>query len=270
METLDLSSVIRRVNDMKPSGRAYNQAQKRLLAAANWKGVPEQAQQNLVKLSVVVDEIISEYDLGAVAIRCWIEMQEQLGISPCIVLGDLNNRGIAAACEVDVGNAVTMLALRLASGAPAMCLDWNNNYGDDDNKCILFHCGPIPFDLMKGKGQVTDHGILKNAVGEGRGYGCNQGNIKAMNMTFASMLTIDGELEAYIGEGKFTNDRIPKEFFGCAGVAKIDDLQGVLLHVGYHGHRHHVSATRGHVLEPVYEALTYYLGWEVTVPQEEA
>ncbi|MDP6381093.1 MAG: hypothetical protein QF662_07085, partial [Phycisphaerae bacterium] len=111
---------------------------------------------------------------------------------------------------------------------------------------------------------------LKNAVGPGCGYGCNVGNIKPMDMTFASLMTVDGKLELYLGEGKFTKDPIAKDFFGCSGVAKIEGLQDVLLHVGYNGHRHHVSTAEGHVLEPVYEAMVHYLGWDVSVPQEEA
>ena len=47
-----------------------------------------------------------------------MEMQKQLGISPCVLLSEMNDRGIPAACEVDVGNAVTMYALSLASGRP--------------------------------------------------------------------------------------------------------------------------------------------------------
>ena len=60
------------------------------------------------------------------------------------LMGEMNERGIPIACEVDVGNAVTMHALSLASGKPAGCLDLNNNYGDDPNKMILFHCGSMP------------------------------------------------------------------------------------------------------------------------------
>jgi DNA-binding transcriptional LysR family regulator len=42
-----------------------------------------------------------------------------------------------------------MQALALASDGPATCLDWNNNYADEEDKCILFHCGPVPADLMQ-------------------------------------------------------------------------------------------------------------------------
>ena len=44
-------------------------------------------------------------------------------------------------------------------------------------------------------------------------------------MTFGSMLTRDGRLEFYLGEGRFTDDPIPDDFFGCAGVAEIPGLQ---------------------------------------------
>ena len=50
-----------------------------------------------------------------------------------------------------------MRAMQLASGKPTACLDWNNNYGDDENKVILFHCGPVAQSLMASKGTVTEH-----------------------------------------------------------------------------------------------------------------
>jgi hypothetical protein len=41
-----------------------------------------------------------------------------MGISPCVALGILNESGLAAACEVDLGSAVAMKALHLASYEP--------------------------------------------------------------------------------------------------------------------------------------------------------
>jgi len=270
METLDLSSVFKRMQEVDPAGNAYASKKQRLFGASDWSGVPDAAADKIIRLGVVLDEIIDEYSLDAIALRCWIELQEQLGISPCVLLSELNDRGIAAACEVDVGNAVTMHALKLASQAPATCLDWNNNYGDEDDKCILFHCGPVPYSLMQGPGKVVDHAILANAVGPDHSFGCNVGRIRPMPMTFGSLMTKDGGLYVYLGEGEFTDDPIPDDFFGCASVARIDRLQDVLLHVGYNGYRHHVSVTAGKHAAPVKEALSHYLGWNVTAPQIEA
>ncbi len=264
METFDLSSVISDMQKIKSSDRDFTSKAKILSAYSDWKGIPKKSFENIVRLAVVLDRMIAGYGLDAIALRCWMEMQSILGISPCVVLSELNNRGIPAACEVDVGNAVTMFALSRASGSVATCLDWNNNYADEEDKCILFHCGPVPQDMMACKGKITDHAILANSVGKGCSFGCNSGRISPMPFTFGSMLTVDGQLEFYLGEGRFTDDPIPDDFFGCAGVAEIPDLQDVLQTIGYMGHRHHTSVVSGNVLEPVAEAFETYLGYNVT------
>ena len=267
VETIDLAKVFARMKDVHPSGEAYQAKADALKRCACWDEAPEDAFGTLTKLGVVLDAIIEEYDMDAIALRCWIEMQEQLGVSPCVLLGEMNDRGIAAACEVDVGNAVAMHALAAASDGPASCLDWNNNYADDDEKCILFHCGPVPPSMMTARGTIVDHAILENAVGKGAGYGCNVGRIAPTEFTFGSMTTEAGKLKSYLGHGVFTDDVIPKDFFGCAAVAEIRRLQDVLLHVGRYGFRHHVSVTPGSVQAPVHEALARYLDIEVAEPQ---
>ncbi len=83
-------------------------------------------------------------------------------------MGVFNDLMVPAACEVDTGSAVAMYALGLASGKPPALLDWNNNYGDDPDRCILFHCGPLPGSLMTEKGHISDHLILLETVGAGR------------------------------------------------------------------------------------------------------
>ena len=266
METLDLSDIFKRMEDV-PKDDVYKAKAEALEDVASWEGVPAEAKDKLVRLGVVLDQVIDEYKMDALALRCWVEMQKHLGISPCVLLSELNDRGMPAACEVDVGNAVAMYALSLASGKPATCLDWNNNYGDEDDKCILFHCGPVPKSLMSAKGRIVDHAILANAVGEGCSYGCNVGRIAPVEFSFGSMMTFNGKPRFYLGGGTFTADPIPEDFFGCAGVAQIEQLQDVLLHVGKNGYRHHVSATPGDVVAPVREALENYMGLEVAVPQ---
>jgi len=264
VETLDLSDIFARMKALKAADKALQSKITHLKKYTSWKNVPAKAVDTLGRLAVVLDQVVDEYQMDAVAIRCWIEMQRQLGISPCVLLSEMNDRGVATACEVDIGNAITMHALRLASGGVATCLDWNNNYGDEPDKCILFHCGPVPQSMMTAKGQVVDHAILANAVGQGCSYGCNIGRIAPTPITFGSLVTSNGKLRFYIGQGRFTDDPIPADFFGCGGVAEIENLQDVLLHVAYNGHRHHTSVTPTHVAEPVADALDYYLGHEVT------
>ena len=267
VETFDLSDIFLRMRSVKPSEDGYSAKAAVLRDFAAWEGVPEKAFDNLVRLGVVLDKLSAEAGLDALAIRCWTEIQLQMGISPCVAMGVLNETGLASACEVDLGNAVMMRALHLASYNPVALMDWNNNYGDEDDKCILFHCGPAPASMMEGKGRVTDHAILMSSVGEGNGFGCNVGRLKPGPFTFSSLMTDEGRIKTYLGEGEFTPDPIPTNFFGVAGVAQIRNLQDVLLHVGVHGHRHHVSITPGQVQAPLVEALGHYLGFDVELPQ---
>jgi L-fucose isomerase-like protein len=262
-----MSDLFQRMRSVRPSEAVYSEKTNLLREMTTWEDVPAAAFDQLVRLGVALDQMIQEARLDAVAIRCWTEIQVQMGISPCVAMGSLNDLGLPAACEVDLGNAVAMKALHLASYQPVGLLDWNNNYYDEDDKCILFHCGPMPASLMEGKGKVIDHAILKNSIGAGKAYGCNVGRIKPMDFTFGSLMTDEGQVKMYLGEGRFTQDPVPDNFFGVAGVAEIPNLQDVLLHIGVNGHRHHVSIAPGRVSKPLVEALGHYLGFDISLPQ---
>ena len=269
VETFDLATVIARVKALSADSSSYKAKMAVLRDYTSWDGIPDAALDNITRLGVVLDELIVENQMDAIAIRCWLELQQQLGISPCVLLGLLNNTGTIAACEVDIYNAVIMAALSFASGRPATVLDWNNNYGEEDDKCILFHCGPVARELMTDKGHISDHLILANSVGPNNSFGCVVGRIAPTDLTFGSMMTDAGKVKIFLGDGRFTEDPIPGNYFGAAGVAEINRLQDVLLHVGMNGYRHHVGVTPGKYVAPLKEALEKYLGFDVAVPQAE-
>jgi len=263
-EVLDMSEIFRRVRKLDLNSEAAKSKAGKLKSYTSFDKVPDSAFENLVRFGVVIDEIIAEYELDALAIRCWLEMEMEFGVAPCVLLSELNDRGFPAACELDICNAISMYALHLATGKPTTCLDWNNNYGDDPDRCILFHCGPVPQTLMEEKGEVIDHPMFAKSLGAGCGFGCNVGRIAANQMTFASSKTQDGKLYFYLGEGEFTGEPIQEGFFGCGGVARIDNLQEKLNKIGYSGYRHHVSVAPGKVSAALREAFTRYLKYEIT------
>lgn len=270
MEVIDLVEVFARMKELADSSSDYTAKAERLKNYTNFDRVPAEAFDKIVRLGVVLDRLFEEWNLDAMGFRCWIELQRQLNISACVLLSEMNDRLLPVACEVDMGNAVMQYALYRTNGKATACLDWNNNYGDDDEKCILFHCGSTAQSLMKGKGNVVDHSMLQHdpLVGPNCSFGCNEGRIAEFPFGFGSMTTRNGKLKFYLGEGRFTDDPIPDEFFGCGGVAEIKNLQDVLLFVGKNGHRHHVSVTPGErMVAPLKEALEYYLGYDVSAPQ---
>lgn len=262
-EALDLSDLFMRVRSIKTGTDKFKAKADRLRNYTNWTNVPEEKFEMISKVGIAIDDIIDDYKLDCLALRCWIELEQELGVAPCVLLSELNDRGIVAACELDVCNAVPMYALSLASEKPSTCLDWNNNYGDDEDKCILFHCGPVPQALMSEKGQIIEHPMFAKSFGPGCGWGCNVGRIALAPMTYSSAKTEDGKIVFYLGEGRITGDPIEEGFFGCCGVAEIKGLQDKLLSIGKQGFRHHVGLTSGHVAKPVNEAFKTYLGYEI-------
>lgn len=226
----------------------------------DFAAVPEEKKNTLAKISVVIDEYIESYHLDAIALRCWNEMEEILRVCPCVLLSELNDRGITASCEIDMCSAITMRAMSLASETPATVLDWNNNYGEDENKVILFHCGPVPKSLMTDKGKVTSHKMFdKNDPGSG--CGTCEGRIRPGKVTLSNCQTKDGKIIVYASEAAFTDDPVEEAFFGCGGVCEISDMQDKMIRLARGGFKHHTSVGAGHMKEILKEAFTTYLGY---------
>ena len=260
VESFDLSELIFKVNNMDDGDAKVMDKMDRLENYTDFSRVPMKNKLNLAKISCVIDEYIEEYDLQALTLRCWNELETILRVCPCVLLSELNDRGIPASCEIDMCSALTMRAMNLASEEPTAVLDWNNNYGDDENKVILFHCGPVAQTLMTARGTVTNHKMF-DKTDPGSGWGTNEGRIKAFPTTISNCQTKDGELVIYASEAEFTNDVIEDGYFGCAGVCEIPDLQNKLIRLARGGFKHHTSVGVGHMKDILKEAFTTYLGY---------
>ena len=261
-DTYDLSELFYRVEKMDGNSDAVKAKIEKLIGYTDFSSVPKDKTETLAKVSVAIDDMIREYHLDCITLRCWEEMQTVLGVAPCVLLSELNDRGIVASCEIDLCSAINMYSMLLASQTPTACLDWNNNYGDDPNKVILFHCGPVAQSLMDGKGKVTDHKMFAKGC-PGCGWGSNEGRIAACDMTYSNCKTEDGKLTFYVDKGEFTSEPIEPEFFGCGGVAKIDDLQRKLIVLAKNGFRHHTAVGKGDMTDILREAFTTYLGYDM-------
>ena len=261
VESFDLSEVFAKVSEKRNGDHDVLLKLERLREYTDFSCVPEENQFTLAKVAVVLDEYIAEYHLDALALRCWNEMETYLRICPCVLLSELNDRGIAASCEIDMCSAVVMRAMSLASEGPSAVLDWNNNYGDDEDKVILFHCGSAAQGLMAGTGCVTEHKMF--AKGDpGSGWGTNEGRLKAMPITISNYQTKDGKLVVYASEAKITDDPIEGAYFGCAGVAQIAHLQDKCITLARGGFKHHTAICEGHYKDVLKEAFTTYLGYD--------
>ena len=86
----------------------------------------------------------AETDVTITAVQCWTAMRRLL------------RRGPVHGHEHDEQRASRRAPARWTSAAPSRCthwrllrhpsalLDWNNNYGDDPDKAVCFHCSNLP------------------------------------------------------------------------------------------------------------------------------
>jgi L-fucose isomerase-like protein len=262
IETLDLSEVLGRIERMKDND---DHAQAKLAAIKKYvdsSNVPAAALLKMAKLGAVVDRWMAATEVTISAVQCWTSIEENLGIVPCTVMSMMSNELLSSACEVDICGVLGMHALQLASGTPSALLDWNNNYGDDPDKAVCFHCSNLPKHFFQDV-RMDFQQIIAGTVGKENTFGTCVGRVKAGAMSFARFSTDDtaGVMRGYTGEGAFTDD--PLNTFGGAGVVQIPHLQRLLHYICENGFEHHVAANFSTVAGAIHEATTRYLGWQM-------
>src|SRR6266702_4392781 len=262
IETLDLSEVLGRIERMKDNDDAPQAKLAAIQKYVDSANVPKPALLKMAKLGAVIDQWMAATDVTISAVQCWTSIEENLGVVPCTVMSMMSDSLLSSACEVDICGVVGMHALQLASQTPSALLDWNNNYGDDPDKAVCFHCSNLPKHFFKSV-RMDFQEIIAGTVGKENTYGTCVGLVKPGPMSFARFSTNDreGSIHGYVGEGEFTDD--PLNTFGGAGVVRIPHLQDLLRYICERGFEHHVAANLAPVGAAVHEAATRYLGWNV-------
>ncbi|MFI1772391.1 L-fucose/L-arabinose isomerase family protein [Thalassobellus citreus] len=260
--TVDLSEILGKANKLTKDDASVKRHLESINAYASKGKTPNEAMLQIAKLDVVLNEYVEEYELDATAIQCWTSLQQNFGCNVCTSMSIMSENMMPSACEVDVTGTLSMYAMQLASGSPSALVDWNNNYADDPEKCVLFHCGNWAKSFLPDI-EISNAPILGTSVGVENTYGALDGRAPAMPLTYGRISTDDpkGIIKAYIGEGELTDD--PLKTFGNRAVAKIGDLQGLMNHVCTNGFEHHVvmnASKTGKILE---EALGNYMGWDI-------
>jgi L-fucose isomerase-like protein len=260
--TIDLSEILgdaARLSD--DSSRVKNKLDE-IHAYAIHDTVPSPALVRMAKLGLVIDDWMQANDLQATALQCWTSIQKNYGVNACTLMSMMSNQLLPSACEVDITGVVSMYALQLASASPAALVDWNNNYGDDPERCVFFHCGNWAKSFIPDI-EIKTAPILGTTIGEENTYGAMAGRASAGPVTYARVSTDDihGAIRAYVGEGELTND--PLDTFGHRAVVHTPGLQNLLKHICKNGFEHHVAMSMNHVASTLNEALTTYMKWDV-------
>jgi L-fucose isomerase-like protein len=262
--TVDLSEILgaaQAINENAPEVKAQ------LETIAAYGRVPGHIKhENIVKqakLSIAVNRWIEKNECDASAIQCWTSVQENYGCATCLSMSMMSERLMPSACEVDVAGAISMYALALASGAPPALLDWNNNYGQEPNKCICFHCGNFPKSFLGVEPEISNLEIIGTTVGPEKCFGAVKGKVAAGPMTYFRLSTDDvaGKVRGYVGEGQFTDD--PSAMDGGVAIAELPRMRELFKHLCRNGFEHHVAMVRGNHAAVVEEAVSQYMKWNI-------
>ncbi len=239
-----------------------NDNYKRISSYIPTGNVPEESLEKMAGFLGGVEKWIKENELDTIAIQCWDALQKSLGINPCTVMSLLSNSGIPASCEADVMGAISMLALQAASSSPSALVDWNNNFDDDPNKFVVFHCGNYAKDFYSSC-TMSYAEILGSTLGNDNTYGAIDGRIKPGEITFARITTDDvsGKVKALLAEGTVADKKL--DVAGSWGLIDVPDLQDLMKHICLNGFEHHVAINLSSVSDILDEAFSTYMNWEV-------
>jgi L-fucose isomerase-like protein len=262
--TVDLSEILGNANKLTANDAAVKQKLEQIHAYASVGKTPGDKLVQIAKLDVVLADFMQQNALDATAIQCWTSIQQNYGCNVCTSMSMMSENMLPSACEVDVTGTLSMYAMQLASGSPSALVDWNNNYADDDTKCVLFHCGNWAKSFLPDI-QISTAPILGTSVGTENTHGALDGRTPAMPLTYGRITTDDcnGVIKAYIGEGELTNDAL--NTFGNRAVAQINNLQGLMQYVCRNGFEHHVVMNASKTASILKEAFENYLGWQTYV-----
>ena len=260
--TVDFSEILARAEAFADGDKAVAERLEAIGACGDGSAVPSEKLARMARLAAAISAWMDENELDASAIQCWTSVQQNYGINVCTAMSVMSQAMMPSACEVDVTGALAMYALQLASGTPSALADWNNNYGRDDDKCVLFHCGNWAKCFLP-EARITTAPILGTVVGEDNTYGALSGRTPAGPLTFARISTDDtsGGIRAYVGQGELTDDELPT--FGSRAVARVGRLQNLMRFICRNGFEHHVAISLSHCAGAVVEAMENYLGWDV-------
>jgi L-fucose isomerase-like protein len=262
VNTIDLSEVFGSAARIANNDSRVKQRIEQIRSYADSQSAPAESLLKMAKFALVVDDWMQSLGLTATAIQCWSSMQKNYGVNTCTIMSMMSQNLLPSACEVDIAGVVSMYALQLASGKPSALVDWNNNYGDDPDKCVFFHCGNWAKDFLPDI-RIGTAPILGTMLGEENTVGALEGRTPSGPMTFGRVSTddISGRLRAYVGDGYFTDD--PLNTFGTRAVAQISRLRELMHYICLNGFEHHAAMNGSHCAAPVAEALGTYLGWDV-------
>jgi len=218
--------------------------------------IDDEPLSNIIALKQAINLIKDNDNISAFAIQCWTAINELLGIVPCLANSLLYDEDIAVACETDINGAVSALICQAATFKESKIIfaDITIRHPEDDNKELLWHCGPFPLSLKK-KGsmaKVCGHNILGGAPA-----GTCSFEIEADDITVVRFDGLKGNYSLFSGQAKQTEG--PKTS-GTYIWIKVNNWPEWEQRFIYGPYIHHIAAVNKKISSILYEVVRYIDG----------
>ena len=140
VETLDLSEIFGRIERLKDTDDAV---QAKLAAIKKYVSTERHSRSSAAEDGEAGrgDRRLDEETYCTItAVQCWTSMEEYFGVVPCTVMSMMSENLFPAPAKSTSAACWACTRCALASETPSALLDWNNNYGNDPDKAVCFHC----------------------------------------------------------------------------------------------------------------------------------
>ena len=211
----------------------------------NYKELPEEKKERYSETYSGFREIIKEFNLDAVAVKCWPEFIEDYGQAVCATLSKLTNDDFVTGCEGDILGTVSNYILRELGDKKPFIADLVQ-IDEKENTGVMWHCGVAPFCQAHSKSSVK--------IGEEFGIGGINVEfaMKPGKITIARLSMNKGDYRLLITTGEALDTTETPD--GTAAVVEFDsDVKDLLDTIINDGYEHHLSMVYADVKDELIE-----------------
>lgn len=208
------------------------------MALPGGDAIDDSALDMTARYGAVIRQLIGDQQLDALALRCWPELPNVLGVWPYLAFAKLGDEGLTLAMEGDVDGALTLLMGRWMAFGVGYLSDWLEH---DRRTLTLWHQGEAPLSrcdpstIALGRHFNNDKPVVVDAE-----------LAVDRDITLARLWHCDGRYQLTAVEARTA--RPPHRLKGTCGLAVFDELNvhEWFDHICHEGMPHHLAMFVGH------------------------
>ena len=157
--------------------------------------------KNSTRFYISIKRIIAEYNLSAVSVKCWPDLQDILNIVACSVISALGDLNFPVSCEGDMLGAASMLLMHYFSNDVTSLVDITD-FDFKENNFLIFHCGACPTAMAANRDKIEhrEQSIAGTHPGIANEFALKSGNCSLLRLREDN--DIRGKYRMFFAEGE--------------------------------------------------------------------